>query len=154
MRALLLLPALLALPFLSCGESCPFGALRETPLEGRLGCCGASTTFDFPVGAPDSEFDVSNVEFPGQPPVDAYLTPATSNCDRLFTGAYPPAAGVQPSCPLLLGPVAPGTLSRRIAYDGTGSLRIHLYGRSSATTDAPYRVVVVRWGRDCNQPLP
>jgi hypothetical protein len=100
--------------FGSCGGECPFGATLRTPFEGTIGCCGDVMHLTMTTGR-DGEFDMSAVEYPGQPSYHAYLTEDT--CTSLFSGAYPPPAGTGPNCPVLLGPVTPGTISRKVQLE-------------------------------------
>jgi hypothetical protein len=137
--------------FVSCGGDCPFGATQRTPFEGTIGCCGAAVQHTMGAGR-DGEFDMSSVEYPGQPTYHAYLT--EDSCTSLFSGTtYPPAAGSGPNCPVLLGPITPGTISRRIHIEQRTTLRVHVFAFTASTAPAPYKVEVVRWENSCRGDL-
>jgi hypothetical protein len=131
----------------SCGSPCPFGLLSRRTYAGEVACCGASGRQDLQAPA-DVEVDLGNVGVTGQPGrVDLFLTRA--DCDRLFDGAYPPAAGVAPRCPVILGPVAPGVVSARQKIS-TGTYRIHAYALSSNTAASLFAADVAFWGENCS----
>jgi hypothetical protein len=145
------LPALGAILFLlslgSCGSPCPFGILSRRAYPGQVACCGAAARQDFQVPA-DVEIDVANVQVPGQAGrVDVFLTRA--DCDRVFDGDYPPAAGAAPRCPVIVGPVAPGTVSGRQKIS-TGTYRLHVLAFTSNTAPATFGIDVALWGENCS----
>ena len=133
----------LSLP--SCGGGCPFGLLAVRSFPGEVACCGATARHDFQA-ADDAELDVTSLQAGQSGRVDAFVTRA--DCDRLFDGAYPPAAGTAPRCPVIVGPVAPGSVSARVKV-GAGAYRLHLLALSSNTASSVYAVDVMLWGENC-----
>jgi hypothetical protein len=138
---------LVLLSLASCGSPCPFGILSRRGYPGQVACCGAAARQDFQVPA-DVEVDVANVQIPGQAGrVDVFVTRA--DCDRLFDGDYPPPAGVAPRCAVIVGPVAPGTVSGRQKVS-TGTYRLHVHGWSSNVAPVSFGVDVALWGENCS----
>jgi hypothetical protein len=131
----------------SCGSPCPFGLLSQRTLTGQVACCGAASVQSLPVPA-EAEVDLGNLQPAGQAGrVDLFLT--RGDCDRLFDGAYPPPAGVSPRCPVLVGPVAPGTVSNRQKLDA-GTYRLHALAYSSNSAPAAFGIDVAFWGENCS----
>ena len=148
-----LVPSLLALggvlvllSLASCGSPCPFGIVSIRSYPGQVAGGGASARQDFQVPA-DVEVEVANLQVAGQGRVDVFVTRA--DCDRLFEGEYPPPAGVAPRCTVVVGPVAPGSVSGRQKVS-TGTYRLHAHGWTSNTAPATFGIDVALWGENCS----
>jgi hypothetical protein len=134
-----------AAPFLSACDRCSFRLLERQVVEGTLPCCGAWVNQDVSVPpGTNRQVDISNTRSPGEAGlIDIWLVP--TDCERLFDGPYP---GAVPRCRVIIGPVAPGTVSSRIKLDA-GTYRAVLQSHSTNTEATSYVWDIGSWGNDC-----
>lgn len=136
----------------ACDTPCAFRILTRLEPGGRsVACCGAADSQDVAIpDEPDLAIDLAQVAVPdragGQ---DLWLT--RTDCDRLFDQPYAePGTGPRPTprCEVLLGPVAPGRVSPRVALT-PGRYRIFAQAYATNTTVNDYRLAIGVWGSDC-----
>ena len=101
-------------------DRCSFRNLDRQTARGTLECCGAFAIHEVVVKpGTNRQVDLHNSQSPVPAGlVDLWLAPAS--CERLFDGPYP---GSAPRCPVLIGPVIPGTVSERRDVD-PGTYRV------------------------------
>lgn len=125
-------------------ESCPFQITGRLEVRGSL-APGEGRFRDVDVSDEESlEVDVSNTGLGGGR-VDAWLT--RPDCAQLFDGPYPGPGGAA-RCPVLIGPVASGSVSARLKVSAA-RYRVFVYASSSNSSEAGYDVDLGRWGRTC-----
>lgn len=149
MRLLCFAVSLFGIGFLSLAlggcDRCSFQNLDRLVTKGTLPCCGAFKVHEVVVKAgTNRQVDLANSESPVPAGlVDLWLTPAS--CERLFDGPYP---GSVPQCAVLIGPVAPGSVSERRKLD-PGTYRVFAQSYSSNVDPVEYVGDVGVWGNDC-----
>jgi hypothetical protein len=139
----------------SCGSGCPsrlasrlvFSSFGDTTKS--VPCCGGSVFQDVNLtGADIREVDLANSQV-NSGRVDAFLT--APDCSVLFDGPYngPPA---QSRCRVLIGPVAPGEVSERLAIP-KGTYRVFAQAWASNENENIFDIDVGLYSDKCHPNL-
>jgi hypothetical protein len=134
-------------------EACPFQIVSVQTVRGTL-APGGFAVHDVTIAAEESlEIDLANSSTTAAGRrVDAWLV--GPDCAQLFNEPYPGPSGALPPalCPVLLGPVAPDSVSAR-QKSTPGVHRVFLQAWASNSSEAEYDVESGTWGRTCRQIL-
>jgi hypothetical protein len=123
---------------------------KEHVIQSEMPCCGAFFASSFAVKERGAELDVS-----ADPPLGAGhwdVWVAKAPCDVLFDPGYDGPGTRVPRCTVVLGPVAPGTLSSRVAAP-IAEYRAFVYGWSSNASPVIFGADVGIWAPDCSSAL-